>query len=423
MAMNTTTMRREALVIRGISKAAVSWFIFSLGVQILAMLAIHIFSLNHGFGGLYPLASGHDDGYYFSLASDLARGGDAGVLPSFYPRILGALFYFTGPDLIVGKMLNVVAGAFSVMTGVLLARDLAREDALLGGRNELASNLAGERAANLAGFFLTFYPSQLWYSTQIVKDPILVFLGLWALLLGVRFLRRPSFGQGLLWLAAFCGLFVFRSYAAFALGVAVVLFTVRFRRKWLPFILVIAAIGPLAVGQGLFGWSQIQPWLDTQRLESFREVVYSTGGSAADIRLDFSNPLSFLLTYPYSFATVMFGPFPWQLRSAGQAIALVEAIAIWGLIGVWIRGFIEIWRGRPGGEHQGYASLLMLFSVLLLGSVALFSDNIGANTRLRLLPWCAFFVFAAVRMESLPIFNRLSLAQFLRFKRPFPRSS
>lgn len=397
--MRTLAIKPGALVVRGVSKAAANWFALAFIIRTLAMVGIHIFSLNHGFGGFYPLASGHDDGGYFASASAIAGGADVGPLPSLYPLVLGLIYSVTGPDLMVGKFINVLAGSIAVAIGVLLARDLAREEALLDGQSEAEIVAAGERAANLAGLFLTFYPSLLWYSTQLVKDPILIMFGMWALLLGVRLLRRPSFWPALAWLFAFCGLFAFRTYAALTLGLSIVLFTVRFRRNWILPILLIAGVGPMAVGQGPFGWYQIQPWLDTERLESFREVVYSTGGSAAGVQVDYSSGLGFLMTYPYSLATAMFGPLPWQVRSASVAVALPEAMVLWALIGVWARGFMEIWRGRPGRVKGGYTALPMLFSVVLIASVALFSDNIGANTRLRLLPWCAFLVFAAVRLD------------------------
>lgn len=418
--MQTLAIRKEAFVIRGVSRAAVNWFFAAFAVRVLAMMAIHIFSLNRGFGGFYPLASGHDDGFYFGAASEVARGGDAGILPSFYPLALGGLFSLTGPDLILGKLLNVFFGSLSVLVGVLLARDLAREEAIIDGKSGEESAAAGERAAHLAGFALCFYPSHLWYSTQLVKDPILIFFGLWVLLLTVRILRRPGLSQILLLPLALYGLFVFRTYAALALVFAILLFTLRFRRKWLMPIVLVAALGPLAIGQGLFGWSQIQPWLDAERLSSFREVVYSTGGSAAKVSVDYSSPLGFLLSYPYSFATAMFGPFVWQWRGGASLAAVPEVLVIWPLIPLWMRGLREIGRGRKGRAPGGYTALLLLFSVVLIGAVALFSDNIGANTRLRLLPWSAFLVFAAVRLESLPILSRISLAKSFRL-RPLQR--
>ncbi len=414
--MQSLAIKPGTLVIRGVSHAALNWFFFALAVRITATLAIHLFSLNHGFGGFYPLASGHDDGFYFNSAADAARGVDLGVLPSFYPRALGFLFYLTGPDLLVGQMFNGLMGALSVGVGVLLARDLTREEAILDGKNEFETAASSERAGHIAGFALCFYPSLLWYSTQLVKDPILVFFGMWALLLAVRLLRRPQFFGAIWLLAALCGLFLFRTYAALCLIFAIMLFTLRFRRQWLGPIVLAAAIGPLLAGQGLFGWNQIQPWLDAERLESFREVVYSTGGSVANVQVDYSSALGFLTTYPLSFATAMFGPLPWQWRGGASLAAVPEVLVVWPLIPLWWRGLREIGRGRRGRAPGGYSALLLLFSVILIAAVALFSDNIGANTRLRLLPWCAFLVFAAVRLEAMPIWKRLSLKRFFALK-------
>jgi len=126
--------------------------------------------------------------------------------------------------------------------------------------------------------------------------------------------------------------------------------------------------------------------------------TYSIGGSAAGIEIDFSHPLAFLTSYGYSFATAMFGPFPWQLASAVQWIALPEALGLWLLSPIWVWGIITLIRGRLGED-----GLLLLFSLVLIGAVALFSDNIGANTRRRLLPWGAFLLFAASRMPRVTL--------------------
>ncbi|HEX8465773.1 MAG TPA: hypothetical protein VF627_14245, partial [Abditibacterium sp.] len=124
--MPTLAIKPGALVIRGVSRTAANWFCVALAARLLAMLAIHIFSLNRGFGGFYPLASGHDDGFYFGAASEVARGVDVGTLPSFYPLVLGWIFSLTGSELLIGKLINVLAGSLSVAVGVILARELAR---------------------------------------------------------------------------------------------------------------------------------------------------------------------------------------------------------------------------------------------------------------------------------------------------------
>ncbi len=40
--------------------------------------------------------------------------------------------------------------------------------------------------------------------------------------------------------------------------------------------------------------------------------------------------------------------------------------------------------------------ILILVSLLLIGAIALYSDNMGANTRLRILPWSAFLLYVAL---------------------------
>jgi hypothetical protein len=377
------------------------WFVVALGLRLLALLAIHIFSLNRGYGGFYPMASGHDDGFYFESAADMARGYTYDVLPNIYPRVLSYIFVVTGPNLLVGKLFNAVAGALCVLVGLLLVRDVNSDSKINANQ---PSSVYG--SAHWAGALLTFYPSHVWYSTQLIKDPILILLGLSGLWLAVRCLQRPHFFEAILWLAVWYWLYLFRSYAALSLAAALLLFTIRFRRAWLIPLGLLAALGPMAMGWGVFGWGLIEPWLNAEKLEGFRESAYSIGGSAAGISLDYSSPVRFIPTYLYSFFTLVFGPFPWQLRSGSQAIALVDGVMIWMLAAVWFKGTVEIWRGDK--DSRSKSVLPMLFSIILCFAIALFSDNIGSNTRLRMLPWCAFFIYAAPFLQHF-FSQRLSL--------------
>jgi hypothetical protein len=87
----------------------------------------------------------------------------------------------------------------------------------------------------------------------------------------------------------------------------------------------------------------------------------------------------------------MFGPLPWQIKSFIVAIGLLDAIWIWLLIPQWIKGIEKLLKRR----EVEIGELVFLFSIVLIAAIALFSDNIGANTRLRMLAWDAFFIYAA----------------------------
>ncbi len=370
----------------GVPNLALRWFGIALLVRLLIGTAADLYSHLQGFEGFFPLASGADDRFYWYAVQEYFNGNFVYV-SNAYPWVLIGLFSITGPNLLFGKLLNILAGALTVSLGVLLAQAVREET------TGEESSLASVRAANWAGFFLTFYPSLLFYSTQLVRDAILTLLGLAGLYVAIRFLRQPHAAYAALWLAVAAVLFLLRFYAGVALVASVLLFAMRFRRQALFPALILAAAGIVAVQQGFFGLSIVSYWLDPARITAFRTTTYSIGGSAAGIALDFSNPVAFVLSYGYSFATAMFGPFPWQLSSLVQVIAFPEAVALWLLFPVWLGGVVHLVRSRWRDE-----TLLLLFSLVLIGAVALFSDNIGANTRLRLLPWSAFLIYAAAKM-------------------------
>ncbi len=373
---------------------ALRWFALALLIRLLVGTVVDLYSLLRGFDGFYPLASGHDDRTYWYYALQLVQGQTVLWTPSSYPYALAAAFFLTGPSLVVGKLLNVLAGALTVYIGVRLAQRLARERAPVGSRSGIV-------AGHWAGAFLTFYPSLLFYSTQLVKDPLLVLAGVSALSLVLRFLRRPQLLTAVLGAVALGGLFLLRPYAALALALSLFGFTLWLRRHWIAPAVVLAAVAPVGVGWGVFGSAYLTRMLNPAFLTSFREGTYSIGGSATGIRLDFSNPLALLTSYSYSFATAMFGPFPWQLGSAVQLVALPEALVLWALFPIWVVGLWRLVRGKLGDE-----ALLLIFSLVLIGAVALFSDNIGANTRLRMLPWLAFLLFASLYLPAIRLPGR-----------------
>jgi len=383
--------RRKSLALR-VPRIAAQWTLIAGALRVAATILIHLYSLSIGFGGLFPFG-GSDDGGYFDTAGHLYYGttGAAAPAASSYPTILALFFHLTGgPNLLLGQLLNALIGALTVGLGVLLVRELTR------GRVPLRVR---RRAQHWAGALLTFYPSLLWYSTQLLKDPPLILFGMSALYCQVLFLRRirpVSLGVWALSLIALMGL---RPYAVVAVVLALMLFVLRFNRKWLVPVLVGMAFGPQLLGLGLFGFNFIAPQIASEKLAQLRQSAYSVGGSSVGITIDYSNPVSFLTTFFYSFATAMFGPFPWQIKSGSQMVVLPETIGIWLLFPLWLRCMRDLLLRRKGQDQRAARDMtLFLFCLVLMGIVALFSDNIGANTRLRLLPWSAFLVFAAPRL-------------------------
>jgi len=381
--------RRARASLLRVPRLALFWTLVALGVRFVAALFFHFYSLSIGQGGYYPLGIS-DDRAYFLFSDNIYNGRPAPWTGNFYPFVLAGFYHLVGgPSLLMGQLLSAVMGALTVGIAVLLVRELTR------GRPKAERT----RIVHWTGMLLTFYPSLLWYSTQLLKDPILILLGMGALYCQVLFLKRARLVTVLVWLGCLGGMTLFRPYAPAALVLALALFFTRFNRKWLVPMIAFMALAPYALGWGFFGFNIVAPLAATENLSTFRQQGYSSGGSSAGITISYSNPIAFATTFSYSFATAMFGPFPWQIRAAAQAVALPEAIGIWFLFSLWLRGVRDLFRRKVKGDKNSSRDLVLLgFSLILTGIVAIFSDNIGANTRLRLLPWSAFLIFAAIRL-------------------------
>ena len=369
------------------NRPALLWLLIALAVRLLAGTVLHLYSEAQGFAGFYPLASGSDDRVFWSQAQSLL----AGITPERifcpYPYVLSALFSVFGPSLVAGKLLNIALGSLIVSIGVLIARELTAERPY--NWREL------RHPVNLAGLFLTIYPSAVFHSTQLLRDSLVVFLGIAAIYFALRIIRGyrgvwPWFGYGL----ALTLFYAFRPYAAFALATGFTLYLLYYRQTATTVLVSLfgALVAPWLADWGPFAWRYLVMFVEPVTVESFREEVYAIGGSAIGVTVDFTSIHGFLWTYAYSFFTAMFGPFIWQLRSPVVAVGLVESLPMLLFIPIWAKG---IWRLLT--RRSGEAGFLLFISLLLIGAIALFSANIGANIRLRLLPWNVFLIFAAVQ--------------------------
>lgn len=374
-------------------KPALRWALLAFSLRLLVALVLHLYSVQAGYEGFIPLQSGGDDRYYFETGRDIVSGGyvDLASLPNTYPFFLAGLFLVTGPNLLAAKLLNVSVSAAAVYLGVSAARCLVR---LSGGMR------SQERvAANVAGFLLCLYPASVFYSGHVVKDALVQGLTMVGLL-GVLGILSPSWlGRttgGLSVLGATAVLFSLRGYASIAIILASVTFLVasRIGLGWKIVGVSGAAVLPYFAGFGLLGISGLSRWLDLDWLAAWREEVYSIGGSSLGIQLRGSDQIGLLAGWVYSFISVLFGPLPWQLTSPIVALGVIDALPVWvlGVVSVrYIPGVIA----RFIRINLEPSDFVLIFALVLGLGIALFSDNIGANIRLRLPVYSALYVYAS----------------------------
>jgi hypothetical protein len=360
-------------------------FLFAFLLRIVATLILHYYSIQIGREGYYPFSVGSDDRFHYGIATEVAfrLRESYFVEPQvfmgfYYPVFLGMFYAVSGASLLAGQLLNAWLGALTVIPVYLLTR-------------RLSNNCT---KASLASLLVALYPSHIFNSTQLLKDSLVVLLGLIALYELVSLLQRFNVigtARLLLWLIA---LVLLRGYVAYSLVLVTavsLLFSLHFSRPRRAFYLIalvlVAGLTLSAMGRGFLGIRQIVAMLNPEFLSSFRETAYSIGGSSLGLRLDYSSPLTFLRGGSVSLMYLVLAPFPWQIRSLEWGLAGLEMLGWYAILPLVLKGSVTA-ISKP--LHRP----VLLLALGLFIAIALFSDNIGANTRLRMLPLICLMILA-----------------------------
>lgn len=152
----------------------------ALGLRLAVMLAIQLASVSAGDGGFAFL----DEKGHLAVAAELAGRWEAGNLTSpravsgsyqaGFDTVLAGVFLLSGPDLVVGKLLNVLLGTGVVLLAAILARDML-----------------GSGAARPTAWLVAVLPTLVFWSATGLKESLTGLLLLLCLLLVTR-LRRPG---------------------------------------------------------------------------------------------------------------------------------------------------------------------------------------------------------------------------------------
>ncbi len=380
-------------------RPAIVWASVAFGVRVATAIALHIYSVEAGYQGFVPLESGADDRYYFETGAALAAGADVDVtmLPNIYPYLLAALFRVTGPDLMAAKLLNVMISALGVYFGVLAARIVARTSRL--------THYEERKVANISGALLAFYPASVFYSGQLVKDTIIQALSLCLLVALLHMFtsrRHARLASALVAIVGLVLLFWLRGYLAVALLAASGIYVIasRSRPGWKLGVLLGIVVLPYVVGFGPLSLSALSRWLDPEWLADWRANVYGIGRSSLGIWLTPGDPVGFLMGWAYSFISILLGPLPWQVSSSTVAIGLLDSFAAWVTMAVLL-GQLPPFGSRLLKLKLQPGDLVFLFALILAGGIALFSDNLGANIRLRLPVLSALYVYVSPMLRGI----------------------
>lgn len=325
------------------------------------------------------------------------------LLPSYdHFYLVGLVYWALGAHPLRVPLLNCLLWIGIGALAYLLARRLG----------------SGGQSALLAAGVVSFWPSGFIWSSQILKDSLVLALllaGLYLVLRSASGRRWSDYAAGALVGPVVFPLARLREELALALAGAVVV--------WLGLRLVMARQVELAVclaGLGLVGTALVAPSADVAgllyppgvaRVEApapagppspvvaqgtlaglvgrlaYRRSVYALagGGSAFATEVQFTSLGEVLAYLPRGFAYALYAPFPWEWFPAdGDTGVLKPLSGIEGLLILGLTPFFALGLARSIQQRRPEAWLLALFALSALAGMGLVVTNAGTVFRLRL---------------------------------------
>lgn len=304
-----------------------------------------------------------------------------------YYRLLGSFFFITDtPARLPAAALNCFIGALTVVLAYRVARILF-----------------SEWVAVRTGWWSCFFLSLILWSSQTVKEPVVILLETVALY-GCVMLRCRGFSLRhiLLCGAAILLVMPFRFYAAYIAGAAVMLTLLipqisKRRTNWSALIIIGLLLLPIVTYSGILVQQEAQlEKYDLKTVERFRTYA-AQGGSGVKIEADLNTPTGLGLSLIVGAAHLLLAPFPWQWGGSLRLLLTLPEVLVW-----WWMFFYGVIPGLKTAIRHRFGEIQpLLFFILGLGLLySLMFSNIGLAYRHRaqLLPW--LLIFAAVGLEQ-----------------------
>lgn len=362
-------------------------FLIALFIHTAAVLFLH-------YTGFQPFGDGGGDFIEYNFnAQEIAqriRQGDFSLsglrISHYYSVFVGYVYAFTLPDMLIGQLLNAWLVALTVLLAYLISFEVT----------------ASKRGAFLVGLLINVYPSFLFFGSLMLKDALVVFFALTALLFTLGLLKHFSGRVFIVFYLTLLALVHLRLYVGYALILAFLVSWVFFSQLALKkriaylfiFIILFGFLPQLGANEGYWAREAIREFVNPKTITRYREEIYTpppkapfseeeqdkifSTGSTEVIEAGFDNPLTFLANTARSFISTVLGPFPWQMKYKRHFFALFETLPWYLLLFFILRG---VWRSR-GNFRKIFP--LALFSFLLLSVLTLFISNFGITTRIRI---------------------------------------
>ncbi|HSE26448.1 MAG TPA: hypothetical protein VLB68_32570, partial [Pyrinomonadaceae bacterium] len=254
-----------------------------------------------------------------------------------------------------------------------------------------------ERVSRLSAAMVCFFPSLVLWSAQALKDGLIVLTLSLAILATLKLLEKVTVGYVCLLTACLFGLLSLRFYIFYMMAAAVIgSFVIGMKsmnsQSFVGRFVAIAFIGLALTWFGVlrYATAQFGQYGTLKMIQTVRQDQ-SMAGSGFGQDVDVGTAGGAITAIPQGLVYLLFAPFPWQLASVRQGLALPE-MAVWWLcfplliLGIWYSMKHRLRKVAP----------IFLFTTMLTLAYSVFQGNVGTAYRQRSQLLVFYLIFVAV---------------------------
>lgn len=298
-------------------------------------------------------------------------------------------------------MLYVVAGVYQVIGENRFAIQLI--NASVGGSSAIVvyyvakSLFSNVRVSRVAAVLVGFFPSLILWSSQALKDGLIILALALGILATLRLMEKITAGWVLVLTASLLGLLSLRFYIFYMMVAAVAgSFFLGMKtlnaQAFVQRFVAIAVIGMAFTWFGVLRYAgmQFERYADLRVIQMSR-VDQANAGSGFGKDVDVGTTEGALTAIPIGLVYLLFAPFPWDMATLRQSITLPEMLIWWTAFPLLVLG---LWYALRHRLRQ--VSPIVIFTTMLTLAYSVFQGNVGTAYRQRSQLLVFYFIFVAV---------------------------
>jgi 4-amino-4-deoxy-L-arabinose transferase-like glycosyltransferase len=252
------------------------------------------------------------------------------------------------------------------------------------------------RVAKFAAFAVAFFPSFIIWSSQLMKDGLIIFLLVLTITMVLQLQERFSYASIALLVFSLFGILSLRFYIFYMVAIAVAgsfvvgLSNTRVSLLRRAGVLVILGVSLTYLGVIRNASENLENYGTLERIQLSR-LDQSRTESGFNEDVDVSTTEGAISAVPVGLAYLMLAPFPWQVTNFRQAITLPEVLIWWAMIPLMISG---LWYTLKNRLRTAFP--ILFFSLMLTLAYSIFQGNVGTAYRQRTQIQVFLFIFIAV---------------------------